>query len=208
MGRYVATLEARIQSLEGQLRAATSDKTGNRNGPSFIPGTECSEIQVHGREENEEAMDGVSQDEQLSEHNMTQENVTSPLHNILCFLSLEPFLTARQELRETVPNHFSPEQGLLPDACNGSPSQRQILSSDITVLEMIHSKAFNSDLEDDSLPALPSSSRAKALVDTVYFYTQARYCIIDWTQLREWHRDREAIAYTSPEGPVAAQTGK
>lgn len=73
---------------------------------------------------------------------------------------------------------------------------------------MIHSRAFNSNLEDNSLPALPSSSRAKALVDTVYFYTQARYCIIDWTQLREWHWDREAIAYTSPEGQVTAQTGK
>lgn len=63
-------------------------------------------------------------------------------------------------------------------------------------------------MNEETLPALPSSTRAKALVDTVYFYTQARYCIVEWTQLREWHRDREAIAYTSTKGPVASQTGK
>lgn len=90
MSRYVATLEARIQSLEEQLHAVTSDKAGNWNGPSFIPGTEHSEPQVHLREENEEAMDGACQDEQLLEQNMTRENVTCPLHNTLRFLLLSP----------------------------------------------------------------------------------------------------------------------
>jgi hypothetical protein len=81
------------------------------------------------------------------------------------------------------------------------------VTSDIIVLDMLHGRSFTSDPEQKSLPALPSSNRAKALVDTVYFYTQARYCIIDWTQLREWHRDREAIAYTSTDGPLDAQIG-
>lgn len=75
-------------------------------------------------------------------------------------------------------------------------------------MDMLHNRTFTSDLERDALPSLPSSNRARELVDTVYFYTQARYCIIDWAQLREWHADREALAYTSTEGPVASQTGK
>lgn len=92
-------------------------------------------------------------------------------------------------------------------AAHGAPRERQTVTSDIIVLDMLHGRSFTSDLEGESLPALPSSSRAKALVDTVYFYTQARYCIIDWTQLREWHRDREAIAYTPTDGPVESQIG-
>lgn len=73
---------------------------------------------------------------------------------------------------------------------------------------MFHSNAFASELDRESLPALPPNSRAKELVDTVYFYTQARYCIIDWTRLREWHGDREAIAYTPTDGPITSQTGE
>lgn len=72
---------------------------------------------------------------------------------------------------------------------------------------MLHSRTLTSDLEGEALPALPPDDRAKDLVDTVYFYTQARYCIIDWVQLHEWHRDREVIAYTSTEGPITSQTG-
>ena len=82
-----------------------------------------------------------------------------------------------------------------------------MLGSDITALDMLHSRSFTSNPEGKALPVLPSSSRAKALVDTVYFYTQARYCIIDWVQLREWHRDRESIAYISTDGPLQSQIG-
>ncbi|RJE26830.1 hypothetical protein PHISCL_00855 [Aspergillus sclerotialis] len=90
----------------------------------------------------------------------------------------------------------------------GSPIQKRgNSSSGITVLDMLHDRAFSSDLKREDLPVLPSSHRARDLVDTVYFYTQARYCIIDWIQLREWHRDREAIAYSSTESPVTSQIG-
>lgn len=73
---------------------------------------------------------------------------------------------------------------------------------------MVHGRAFVPDLEEEALPTLPSSHKARSLLGTVYLYTQARYCIIDWTQLREWHRDRDVIAYVSTEGPVSSQTGK
>jgi len=95
----------------------------------------------------------------------------------------------------------------IPVAAHGSPAERQTVTADVIVLDMLHGRSFTSDPGEESLPALPSSNRAKALVDTVYFYTQARYCIIDWTQLREWHRVRESIAYTPADGPVESQIG-
>lgn len=109
---------------------------------------------------------------------------------------------------EAMPNQYSIQRGQLPDPSIGSATELQTAASDVSVLDVLHNRAFTSDLEGDALPNLPSSERAKELVDTVYFYTQARYCIIDWAQLREWHRDRESLAYTSTKSPVALQTGK
>jgi hypothetical protein len=75
-------------------------------------------------------------------------------------------------------------------------------------MEMVYGRAFVPGFEEDALPALPSSSGARKLVDAAYFYTQARYCIVDWTQLREWHERRDQIAYISTQAPVKSQTGK
>lgn len=71
---------------------------------------------------------------------------------------------------------------------------------------MLHGNGSTSEIEE-SLPPLPSSASARTLVDTVYFYTQARYCIVDWTRVREWHQDRDALAYISTQAPVDAQRG-
>ena len=89
-----------------------------------------------------------------------------------------------------------------------SPAQTRVSTSDITVLELLHSRTFSSETEDAVLPSLPPTDRARALVDTAYFYTQARYCIVDWTQLCEWHQYRGSIAYVSPDGPVETQAGR
>ncbi|CAI7615022.1 unnamed protein product [Penicillium pancosmium] len=69
---------------------------------------------------------------------------------------------------------------------------------------MIQVQNTCSDISEE-FPPLPSDARARELVDTVYFYTQARYCIIDWVQLREWHRNRESIAYATTSDPVDLQ---
>ncbi|KAK5685702.1 hypothetical protein LTS12_029057 [Elasticomyces elasticus] len=71
---------------------------------------------------------------------------------------------------------------------------------------MVHGRAFAPEVEE-GLPMLPSSERARALLGTAYFYAQARYCIVDWNRLREWHRDRDAIAYAPVDGPVDLQIG-
>lgn len=102
---------------------------------------------------------------------------------------------------------FSPQRPS-PVALAGSPAQTRVSTSDITVLELLHSRTFSSENEDAFLPALPPTDRARALVDTAYFYTQARYCIVDWAQLCDWHQYRESIAYVSLDGPVDTQAGK
>lgn len=164
----MATLEARIQTLERQLSA---NKSGHKkNEPSFAPDTVCSETRAYGKRVSNQCQPDQREEES----------------------ACSPCSTLREQI---------------PVAAHGAPRERQTVTSDIIVLDMLHGRSFTSDLEGESLPALPSSSRAKALVDTVYFYTQARYCIIDWTQLREWHRDREAIAYTPTDGPVESQIG-
>ncbi|KAJ5095636.1 hypothetical protein NUU61_004992 [Penicillium alfredii] len=187
---YVATLEARIQSLERQLRAKNSVQS------TLTPGTTCSDPNDHEgdapalsffNQGTEESINGARQDEPLlSQANLHQENNS----------------------RETASCHGSTPQRQLTGALMGPTHGRKALSSEITALEMLQGRPFISDIEGDDLPTLPPSNQARQLVDTAYFYTQARYCITDWVQLREWHRDREAIAYTSTQGPVESQTGK
>ena len=179
--RYVATLESRIQILERQLHEKDSEQNIKRNGPTFTPDTAFSEPQAQG---------GIHQHERLSGQN----GLVDGSHDL--------------SIRESAPSQCQTQRTHLSNILNPPSNEAQALNSDITVLDMLHSRAFTSNMDEDTLPTLPSSTRAKALVDTVYFYTQARYCIVEWTQLREWHRDREAIAYTSTDGPVESQTGK
>ena len=64
-----------------------------------------------------------------------------------------------------------------------------------------------SEMQAASLPELPSREVGTLLLETVYLYTQARYCLVDWTRLREWHRRREAICYATKEDDLDAQIG-
>lgn len=48
-----------------------------------------------------------------------------------------------------------------------------------------------------ALPELPPDTAAKQLVEAAYLYTQARYCIVDWVQVRKWHQQRDSICYAS-----------
>ena len=109
---------------------------------------------------------------------------------------------ASQDTRKTASNRASQGAGL------GLVNELQTPISNTAILDMVHGRAFIPDAEGETLPSLPPSDRARKLLGTVYFYTQARYCITDWTQVREWHRDRDAIAYVSTEGPVSSQIGK
>ncbi|KAF4970530.1 hypothetical protein FSARC_2439 [Fusarium sarcochroum] len=58
-----------------------------------------------------------------------------------------------------------------------------------------------------TLPDLPSEEIASHLIEAAYLYTQARYCIVDWVQIREWHRRREQICYAGPNDDLDSQIG-
>ncbi|OJJ07019.1 hypothetical protein ASPVEDRAFT_46398 [Aspergillus versicolor CBS 583.65] len=156
---YVATLEARIQTLEAQLQAANARPALGNNVHLTPP--EDAERRGHRPAPQE--------------HDLRRAAIGYPSRR--------------------------PQDSLFK-----SPRAPQASNFDITVLDMLHGNASTSEIEE-SLPSLPSSASARTLVDTVYFYTQARYCIVDWTRVREWHQDRDALAYASPQAPVEAQRG-
>lgn len=143
--RYVATLEARIQTLERELQARECQS-------GLTPDTTCSE----------QLGDGT---------------------------------------RGDPPDGVGVRAG--PKAM---PEKQQGSITDLTILDMVHGRAIAPEIEE-GLPLLPGSERARALLGTAYFYAQARYCIVDWNRLREWHRDRDAIAYVPADGPVDSQKG-
>lgn len=58
----------------------------------------------------------------------------------------------------------------------------------------------------DVLPELPPDSAAKQLVEAAYMYTQARYCIVDWVQVRKWHQQRESLCYATRQGTDETRT--
>ncbi|CAG8021819.1 unnamed protein product [Penicillium salamii] len=174
---YVATLETRIKSLETQLQVA----------------------QAH-------------QSTPTSNHCLTPETVISPYQTIDNALPTSP-----QQYRPDIhPSQSSlpiaPEQHLKPHETTPMsllPTIReaQTPAADLTMIEMVYGRTGVPQPEVDTLPALPSSNGARKLVDAAYFYTQARYCIVDWNQLGIWHQQREDIALMSPGGPIKAQTG-
>lgn len=59
-----------------------------------------------------------------------------------------------------------------------------------------------------TLPMLPSEEVGRRLLEAAYLYTQARYCIVDWVKVREWHHRREEICYVGREDSIESQIGK
>lgn len=52
----------------------------------------------------------------------------------------------------------------------------------------------------------PNSERADDLLQTTFNYVQARYCIVDWVQLQEWHQARDLYLASNQQSNVEAQT--
>lgn len=186
-----------MKSLERRLRAKNSGRVTKASGPSLTPDTACSDHQDPSRDMP--TLDRPSQPHDASAGIHQPE----PSNSVPQIVSSSPELGASGHGQSS-----SSQLGQLASATrHRSPGDSQISGPHVTVLDMLPGKSFASTLEIEALPPLPPDSRARALVDTVYFYTQARYCIVDWAKLREWHRDRESIAYTSTDGPIDSQTG-
>ncbi|KAL3441360.1 fungal-specific transcription factor domain-containing protein [Aspergillus insuetus] len=71
---------------------------------------------------------------------------------------------------------------------------------------MLQAAPSSSETEAPStLPALPSSQIASRLMEAAYLYTQARYCVLDWIQIREWHQKREDICFAGTRDDIETQ---
>lgn len=99
-------------------------------------------------------------------------------------------------------------QEQVPGTLFGTRNDTQVSGQDVTILEILYGRTFVPETETESLPLLPSSNGARKLVDAAYFYTQARYCIVDWNQISAWHQQRENISYVSCQDSIKSQTGK
>ncbi len=78
----------------------------------------------------------------------------------------------------------------------------------ITIFSFLQYSPSAAELEEGALPELPSILAAGHLIETVYLYTQARYCLVDWVQIHKWHQQREAICFSSREDGIESQTGQ
>lgn len=67
--------------------------------------------------------------------------------------------------------------------------------------------AFRPESEKHAVPELPSERFANAFLETTYVYTQGRYCLVDWVQVREWHQFRDSICHAASMSDPEAQTG-
>lgn len=80
------------------------------------------------------------------------------------------------------------------------------LQSTTTIFNILHSGP--SAAQVGSLPGVPTGAKADEYVQTVFFYTQARYCIVDWVRVHQWNQDRERVCKATKESNVEDQTGK
>ncbi|KAJ6185944.1 hypothetical protein N7519_007245 [Penicillium mononematosum] len=186
---YVATLESRIRNLEKQLQASRSQQPTSTTGICLTPETIIPEPRTHGSDAStlmSQDRPGILQNDQLSANGSVSQ------------YNGYPGMAQGQSLKP-------PEQ--VPGALFGTRNDTQVSGSDVTILEMVYGRTFVPETATESLPVLPSSNGARKLVDAAYFYTQARYCIVDWNQISVWHRQRDTIAYVSSQDSIKSQTG-
>ncbi|KAJ5470470.1 hypothetical protein N7530_007827 [Penicillium desertorum] len=186
---YVATLESRIKNLERQLQASRPQQPTSTAGLCLTPETTLPEPRTH----ESDTFTLMSQDRLgVLQNDGLSVNGSVSLDNG------SPGITQDQSLKP-------PEK--VPGALFGTRNDTRVSGPDVTILEMVYGRTFVPETETESLPVLPSSNGARKLVDAAYFYTQARYCIVDWNQISVWHQQRDQIAYVSCQGSIKSQTG-
>ena len=80
-------------------------------------------------------------------------------------------------------------------------------SDGVTIFNFMSLQSLTFDAQNIALPELPSESVGSYLLEATYVYTQGRYCLVDWVQVRQWHQYRESICTAAGMNDVGAQTG-
>lgn len=82
----------------------------------------------------------------------------------------------------------SPESSRI--ACPQSaaePPQRCDTEPGLTIFSLLKDGPSFSRDTCGGLPPMPSSSSANRFLETTFLYTQPRYSIVDWIQVRKWY---------------------
>ncbi|KAK4496049.1 hypothetical protein PRZ48_013318 [Zasmidium cellare] len=64
----------------------------------------------------------------------------------------------------------------------------------------------NTELARDVPYPSPSEDKCNRLLDAAYQYTQARYCIVDWSQIKRWHSRRDELCSVEQTGALHDRT--
>ncbi|KAK4501040.1 hypothetical protein PRZ48_006846 [Zasmidium cellare] len=88
-----------------------------------------------------------------------------------------------------------------------SPEKLEIhagLETPVTIFTLLEA---GSQTQGSNLPELPSPETAETLFESAYLYTQARYCIVDWAMVRQWHDQRLEICSGAYGGVKSSKIG-
>lgn len=105
---------------------------------------------------------------------------------------------------------ISPSATAPTAADSPAPTQHKVIESasdGVTIFNFLAVPPALPGSENNSLPELPSEGFANAFLETTYIYTQGRYCLVDWVQVRQWHQNRESICKAARLHDAEAQTG-
>ncbi|KAK5994504.1 Quinate permease-like protein [Cladobotryum mycophilum] len=196
---YIADLEAQVHFLRAELRAANLRLQPLGDGSPENPGT----LETLGIEHRCSGEDEMTLVEILRGSNATQSG-SDPYESG----SLKS--TRLNEGQSTASPPEKLQQPLERPLHIRQKAFEAILDSksDITIFNFLQSGPSTARVDaGNALPELPSGQVADHLVEMAYLYTQARYCIVDWVRLHQWHQQREAICSASAEDDVESQIG-
>ncbi|KAF2163543.1 hypothetical protein M409DRAFT_57430 [Zasmidium cellare ATCC 36951] len=88
-----------------------------------------------------------------------------------------------------------------------SPEKLELRSSNQATVTVFTLLEAGSQDRRNNLPELPSPEIADALFESAYLYTQARYCIVDWAIVKQWHNDRVEICSGAQFGQGPSKIG-
>lgn len=99
-------------------------------------------------------------------------------------------------------------QSVNPAASNGhylKPQKFPVLEPETGCSPPILIYGGRTSADESIVP--PGIEQAQQLVEEAYAYVQARYCIVDWVQIRHWHRQRDHFLSSTPDSDASSQTG-
>ena len=72
----------------------------------------------------------------------------------------------------------------------------------VTVFTLLEEAARRQEI---SLHELPSPEVADAIFEAAFLYTQARYCVVDWATVKQWHNERVEICSRAYAGDASGK---